>query len=167
MAAIDKLYAHNYRQYDDLLRWVMIYYPKMLVSFFDIHITSNDYYARLEEWTKGTREIFERDYKKLGNFETTEEAIENLRNHYKKYNYDMPQNQLEEEVDYIIEHYNLDEYEIEELYSFPIMRPTFKEDKILKWRCPLPFVRDYLKTHCGVKTRWYHKLFWKGEKLFN
>ena len=25
---------------------------------------------------------------------------------------------------------------------------------------------DWLKEHCGYKTKWYHKLFWRGKKHF-
>ena len=36
-------------------------------------------------------------------------------------------------------------------------------DKKLLWICPVKCIRKYLKDKHGWKTRWYHKLFWKGK----
>jgi hypothetical protein len=47
-----------------------------------------------------------------------------------------------------------------------VMNTPFAIDRKLKWRCPLPYVRKYLQVQCGVKERWYYKLFWRGKKLF-
>ena len=52
----------------------------------------------------------------------------------------------------------------EDNYTFSIARFNHRQDKLLLWRCPIPFVREYLEKQCGYKTRWYHKLFWKGNK---
>lgn len=55
---------------------------------------------------------------------------------------------------------------LEDNYTFPVMNTPFNVDKKLKWICPVPCVRKYLEEHCGYKTKWYHKLFWKGKKHF-
>ena len=51
-------------------------------------------------------------------------------------------------------------------YEFPVMNTPLSVDRKLKWICPVPCVRKYLQEQCGVKTRWYHKLFFKGKKHF-
>ena len=37
---------------------------------------------------------------------------------------------------------------------------SLREDRYLYWRCPLPFVREYLQKQCGYKDNWFVKLFW-------
>lgn len=37
MAAVDKLYVRTYEEYDDLRRWALAYYPKLLIYFYDIN----------------------------------------------------------------------------------------------------------------------------------
>lgn len=37
MAAIDKLYVRTYEEYDDLRRWALVYYPKLLIYFYDLN----------------------------------------------------------------------------------------------------------------------------------
>lgn len=36
-----------------------------------------------------------------------------------------------------------------------------EDDRYLYWRCPLPFIREYLREQCGYKDNWFVKLFWK------
>ena len=167
MAAIDKIYAKSFYEYDDFLKWVIIYYPKMLLKFYDIHITADEWNKSEKYHLENTKTIYQRDLEKLGKFKDKEEAVQNLINHYAEVGYECPVKQAKDEVDYILEVSSYDDYDILMNYSMPIACLTFKQDKILKWRCPIPFIREYLETHCGYKTRWYHKLFWKGKKLFS
>lgn len=48
MAAIDKLYLKDYVDYDYLRRWALVYYPKLLLYFYD---TTFNY----KEWCKITK----------------------------------------------------------------------------------------------------------------
>lgn len=61
----------------------------------------------------------------------------------------------------------LDAGMLEEEYTSPVMNTSFSVDKKLLWICPIPCVRKYLEEQCGYKTKWYHKLFWKGKKYFD
>ena len=47
MAAIDKLYAKEYWEYNELRIWALIYYPELLVYFYDITLD-------LEKWDNNT-----------------------------------------------------------------------------------------------------------------
>lgn len=77
-----------------------------------------------------------------------------------------PNEQAESEAFAIIGAYNKTAKDWEDLYSCPIMNTPFEVDKKLLWICPVPCVRKYLEQQCGYKTRWYHKLFWRGKKHF-
>ena len=167
MAAIDKLYVHSYYDYDMLRKWAIAYYPELLFYFYDFDLTYKECETNKKEWLEDEKEIIERNYAKLGDFECLDDAIENLQKHYKETaNYDCPKEQATEEVEYIWDRYNKDYDELEEHYTFPVMNTPFKVDKKLLWICPVPCVRKYLEENCGYKTKWYHKLFWKGKKHF-
>ena len=43
MAAIDKLYVRTYEEYDDVKRWAIIYYPKLLIYFYHIDLRMDDF----------------------------------------------------------------------------------------------------------------------------
>lgn len=43
MAAIDKLYVRTYEEYDEVRRWAIIYYPKLLIYFYHIDIRMDDF----------------------------------------------------------------------------------------------------------------------------
>ena len=169
MAAIDKLYVKNYSNYDELRRWAMVYYPELLIFFYNIVWDWTDYEKSREDWAKRTKEIIEIDYKKLGKFQTEEEAIVNLQKHYKESaNYECSFTQARYEAKYIIENYNKTLDDLKYKYSFPVMNCPFSADRKLKWTCPLSFVREYLHEQCGVnpKWEWLYKIFWKGKKYF-
>jgi hypothetical protein len=74
--------------------------------------------------------------------------------------------QAEEEAFAIIDAYEKSARDWEDSYTCPIMNTPFVVDDKLLWICPIPCVRKYLEEHCGYKTKWYHKLFWRGKKHF-
>ena len=168
MAAIDKMYVHSYYEYDDLRRWAIAYYPELLFHFYDITMTFQQWENNCRSWVKGQLKIAKRDYKKLGDFgDFPVNAVANLIENYKNVaGYDCPIQQAEDEVKHIIESYNRTIEDWEHLYSCPIMNTPFDVDKKLLWICPVPCVRKYLEEQCGYKTKWYHKLFWRGKKHF-
>lgn len=169
MAAIDKIYAHHYYEYDELRLWAIIYYPKLLCYFYDITLNSALVDAWQEDYVATTKRIYEKDFQKLGDFKSFDEAVQNLKKHYKESaDYDCPNDQANWETQLIIDNHSLTDEDIEEQYSFPVANCPFEIDKKLKWICPLPFVREYLQNQCGVnpKWEWFYKLFWKGKKEF-
>ena len=169
MAAIDKLYANEYYEFQDLVEWALIYYPTLLRYFYDWRMTYSEFEKRKKEWVKSTRKYIIRDYERLGKYKTKEQAIENIIEHYKKtYNYNCSYEQAKEEVDYCINQYRKSNLDLENEYSLAVCNLRTKQDNYLKWYCPLPFVREYLHKQCGVnpKLEWLYKLFWKGKKEF-
>lgn len=165
MAAIDKMYVHSYYDYDYLRRWAITYYPELLFYFYDITITYQQWEDNCRAYAKRqiatARERFEKAVKNRSL------AVENLIKYYKKsVGYDCPREQAENEAFAIIDAYNKTARDWEDLYSCPIMNTPFEVDKKLLWICPVPCVREYLEKQCGYKTKWYHKLFWRGKKHF-
>lgn len=166
MAAIDKLYVHSYCEYDDLRRWAIAYYPELLFYFYDITMTYQQWEDNCRAYVKRRIAIAKRDYEKVGSSGESN-AVKNLIKHYKKAaNYNCPIEQAQDEAFAIIDAYNKTVRDWEESYNCPIMNTPFEVDKKLLWICPIPCVRKYLEEHCGYKTRWYYKLFWKGKKHF-
>ena len=43
MAAIDKLYVRTYKEYDNVRRWALAYYPKLLIYFYSIDLRLEDF----------------------------------------------------------------------------------------------------------------------------
>ena len=167
MAAIDKMYVHSYYEYDDLRRWAIVYYPELLFHFYDITMTYQQWVDNCRSYVKQHIAIAKRDYEKLGSFSSISEAEYNLKQHYLKVSgYVCPTKQAIEETKYIIDAYHKTAEDWEDSYTCPIMNTPFGVDKRLLWRCPVPCVRKYLEEHCGYKTKWYHKLFWRGKKHF-
>ena len=164
MAAIDKLYVHSYYEYDDLRKWAIAYYPELLFYFYNITTTYQDWEDNCKAYVKQHIAIAKRDYKMIGKESL---AVENLIKHYKYVDgYDCPREQAEEEAFAIIDAYHRTYRDWEEIYTCPVMNTPLEVDRKLLWICPVPCVRKYLEEQCGYKTRWYHKLFWKGKKHF-
>lgn len=163
MAAIDKLYVHSYQEYDDVRKWALVYYPNLLLFFYETFFDWREHEKIKKEWVAKTRKAFDNDYKKLGDFDTIDTAVHNLVTKH-GYNY----RDAVREATAIIEHYNMTKEEIEDSWSFPIMCTPFSVDRKLKWICPVPCVRDYLHKQCGVnpKWEWLYRIFWKGKKYF-
>lgn len=167
MAAIDKLYVHHFYEYDDLKRWAIAYYPELLFYFYRIDISYKEWDENCRAYVKQSLKLAKRDFEKLSNFNNKEEAINNLRKHYyDTAKYECPREQAESELEYILDSYARKPEDWEEKYSAPILNIPLKVDRKLVWICPVPCVRKYLETHCGIKTRWYHKIFWKGRKHY-
>ena len=168
MAAIDKMYVHSYYEYEMLRKWALVYYPELIFYFYDFDLTHEEFLKNKGQWMANTKAIIKRDYARLGKFEHPEDAVINLIEHYKKTtDYDCPKEQATEEVEYCLEQYDkIINGTLEDDYSFPVTNTPYEVDKKLLWICPVPCVREYLEEHCGYKTRWYHKLFWKGKKHF-
>lgn len=166
MAAIDKLYVHYYSDYDDLRKWAIAYYPELLFYFYDITTTYQQWEDNVKVYVKYRMAIAKRDAAKA----TTPDggwSVEQLIKYYKESaDYDCPIEQAEEEFDAIYDDYYKTENDWEDSYNCPVMSTPFEVDKKLLWICPVPCVREYLEEQCGYKTRWYHKLFWKGKKHF-
>ena len=169
MAAIDKLYVHSYYDYDDLRRWAIVYYPKLLFHFYDITVTYQQWIDNVKTYIKNQLSIAKREYDRLKEFGTPNDkntfAINKIK-YYKERGIDLSMENVLDCFDYTIKAYNKTEEDWENSYTCPIMNTPCKVDKKLLWICPVPCVREYLEKQCGYKTRWYHKLFWKGKKYF-
>ena len=114
MAAIDKIYIKEYYQYDDLLRWSLIYYPKLINYFYNIHMTYKDF----EKARKDYVNIFKKNNKKLfeqiGKTFKLQKAAKNLKKHYKESaNYDAFDEQCFNEAKEIIKRLRLKKSQIE------------------------------------------------------
>ena len=172
MAAIDKLYLKDYYQFNKLRTWAIIYYPKLLMYFYDYTITEEDFEKWREEWVNDHMEFAERDYKKFCKpFATEEQMITNYINRMKEndygYSFEVSIEDAKIFIDSIYSRYEASKESWMEEYSLPVMNTPFKVDRKLKWICPLPFIREYLHEQCGVnpKFEWFYKLFWKGKDM--
>ena len=84
MAAIDKFYVKNFYDYQDVKLWALVYYPKLLLCFYDLNFTSKQYHKNKGEWVRDAIVAYTKNYARLGKFTTEEEAIQNLIKHYKQ-----------------------------------------------------------------------------------
>ena len=170
MAAIDKMYVHSYYEYDDLRKWAIVYYPQLLFYFYTITLDYTLWQKNVDSWLHATKRHITWDLViRLGSVNNTDDAIQNLIKYYKEsVNYDCSYEQAKSEVDDIFARKMLlDAGMLEEEYSLPVMNTPLSVDRKLLWICPISCVRKYLEEQCGYKTRWYHKLFWRGKKYFD
>lgn len=169
MAAIDKMYCHSYYEYDDLRKWAIVYYPQLLFYFYTITLDYTLWQKNVDSWLDMTKRHLIMDLIKIDNTDNIDNAIQNLIKHYKESaNYDCPYEQAKSEVEDIFTRKTfLDAGMLEEKYTFPVMNTPLSVDRKLLWICPISCVRKYLEEQCGYKTKWYHKLFWRGKKYFD
>lgn len=163
MAAIDKLYLKDYQDLVELRKWAYVYYPKLLLYFYSeaIFMDYSTFNKIKKEKAKQQRNSLKKQWEYYSLDGTIESAIACLKD---KYNLSE-----EDAVDQANQMYN--DYKkplslLEQNASIVIMNTPFKVDKKLKWICPVYCIRKYLENQCGVKTKWYHKLFWRGKKHF-
>lgn len=159
MAAIDKLWLEDYNDLSLLRSWALAYYPKLFV-WLNIDYTQ-------ETFVKAQRELANR-YKRTATTQWKKVSLDGTLNsaiaHYISIGYTEEEARLESEQIYDTYITSIDDmYEEIEL---SVMNVPSYIDRKLKWICPLHCIRRYLKNQCGVKTRWYHKIFWRGKKYF-
>lgn len=171
MAAIDKLYVNNYQDYSDLKLWCLINKPTMLKNFYEPFLTETELNNHIQERYNNYKERVTNSYEKFDGAGGLDACIVALTKHYYKIqshinNVDEHfqaisvkcKNDIADEANEIIYNYiTINTYKPE----IPIANFSFKQDKYLLWKCPLDFVRDYLKENCDYTTKWYHKLFFK------
>lgn len=167
MAAIDKLYVKDYYEYDKLKTWAKIYYPELLLFFYNRDLHQNDFIRERKEWIENVKTTIKQQIVKYS-ASTMEMSIEKLIEEYKKTGYKCPYSQAVQEISHLYKEYRKTDEQFEDEYSFPVMNTPLPVDRKLKWTCPLPFVRKYLYEQCGVnpKWEWLYKIFWKGKKYF-
>lgn len=167
MAAIDKMCLKNYYEYDQLKTWAMIYYPELLLFFYDRNLQWDEFVKNRKVWVESHKSTIEQQYKKYANLRMGL-AIEMLRDEYRQTGYKCPYDQAEDEIMYLCNEYHKTDEQLEDDYSFPVMNTPLSVDRKLKWTCPLPFVRKYLHEQCGVnpKWEWLYRIFWKCKKYF-
>lgn len=171
MAAIDKLYVRTYEEMDNLRRWAIVYYPKLILSMYNVVwiMSYNEFVKSKNSYISKQMNKAKTEYKKLGTFHTILEAAENLKRYYKEnFNRNLDFTQARYEANCIYDNYFMSKENWEEKYSFPVMNTPFKVDRKLKWICPVPCVREYLHNQCGVnpKLEWLYRIFWRGKKYF-
>jgi len=167
MAAIDKLYLKKYYEYNQLKIWAVIYYPKLLLFFYNRNLQWDEFEKDRKEWVENHKSTIKRQIAKYVGL-SMEMAVEKLREEYIKSGYKCPYSQAKEEIEYLYNEYSKTDEQLEKDYSFPVMNTPLSVDRKLKWTCPLPFVREYLHKQCGVnpKWEWLYRIFWKGKKYF-
>ena len=164
MAGIDKLYVKYYEDLKDLRNWALIYCPKLFIWWYSDALTMSD--AEFYKRVNGAAETRMRHYLEYWTKMSPDNTLNGAIAHFMNAPYYMSADEAEREA---VEAYNnslKSMVSVRDEITIPIMNTPFKIDKKLKWICPVPCVREYLKNNCGVKEHWYYKIFWKGKKYF-
>lgn len=163
MAGIDRLYLHNFGDFEDLRKWAIVYYPKLLLYFYSTYFFVD--YIKWEEdlarVAKGCKDRAKKAWKDASTDGTLECAIAELVRR------GFSQEDAAEEARALYKDYSKTLLNWYNETKFPVMQTPFKIDKKLVWICPINCVRKYLEDNCGIKTRWYHKIFWRGKDFFD
>lgn len=169
MAAIDKMYLMSYADFNDLRVWAIRCYPKLFSYMTYPFMSETEWYERIKSIYDSRMKSYKDVYYRFVDGNTLEEAtmkymakhqIDEGFDNYLSYIKDVTErfNHYKELEDAYPDGY----YYVVEDIDIPVMNTPLSVDRYLLWRCPLPCVREYLEEHCGYKTRWYHKLFWRG-----
>ena len=156
MAAIDKMYLEDYCVFDEFRLWCLIHNPKLLQHFYHWNMTQ-------QEWDKCKENAYNSCKENNNIHMQYASTIESLQQHYKEFDYDVPYEQLLNEVACTLRAYEAlkNKEAFQQNYSLPVTNFSCKEDRYLLWHCPIKEVREYLTKQCGYKERWYYKLFFK------
>ena len=162
MAANDKMYLKEYYDLNDLRTWSLIYYPELIAYFYadTLQISYKEFNEAKASTAHSMKEMFYKQWKNLSSDGTVNCAIAYLKSK------GLDEKEATERANDAYKNYKKTEEDLKREVNFPVMNTPIKVDKKLKWICPLPAVRSYLRHQCGVKEHWYYKLFWKGKKHF-
>ena len=102
MAGVDKLYLKSWYTFDELVRWSIAYYPKLLNYMYDWRMTYKDWEKSMKASIKTKKKINARELEKIGGKDVSlRDGIYNLIDHYRKEaNYECSYEQAKEEVEY-------------------------------------------------------------------
>ena len=126
---------------EELRRWAMVYYPKLLL-WLDIDYTEKTFEDSKARIATSYKDFVNTRWKNIASDGTVNSAVAYL----------ISQGYSEEDA--------IDDIKIS------IINTPSKIDRKLKWICPVECVREYLKNQCGMKEHWYYKLFCRGRKYF-
>ena len=160
MAAIDKLWIKDYSELDSLRRWALIYYPKLFI-WLNTEYTNTTFNQAKKEKAIAIKKSIEETWKKVSSDGTVNSAIA-----YYLASGCLTEDEASKTANTLYSEYLATKESVYENTELSIMNTPLNVDRKLKWICPVPCVRLYLQSQCGVKERWYYKLFWKGKKHF-
>ena len=163
MAGIDKMYLSNFDTLVELKRWISAYYPKLYSYMYDwaFNVTKKEFEKKKLEKAKKTQKAYKDDWKRISSDGTINCAVA-----YIMKEWGWGEKEATEDARLTKKHSQMSVDEIKEDTRLPVLNIPISVDRKLKWICPLPCVRIYLQTHCGVKEHWWYKLFWRGRKEF-
>lgn len=163
---ITNLYVNSYEDFNKLRTWVNKFYPnfKTYMPFYDL--TYEKYVENKTNWINKYKEYVEKFAERFeGEFKSDIGYILNVIDYHKKnYGYECTVEHAKNEYLY----YQIQLKKIEEGdeaigkdYMFCVFNDKHL-NKILKWRCPFPFVREHIH-----KQYWYSKAFeWLYKKFY-
>ena len=159
------MYIKDYYELMEFKTWALAYYPKVFQYWYypALNISQSEFEAFKEKRGKEYYKIAQDQWIKItnGTLDRTV-AKENIREMYPNW----PEEGIEDEVQCYYDDYMKTEEEYIEDTEYLVMITPLKTDTKLKWICPVDCVRRYLRHNCGVIDRWYHKIFWKGKKVY-
>lgn len=165
MAAIDKIWINDYYTLSKLRLWAIIYYPKFLWFFYDDALTMDEskFNKVKQRRAKYAKDAYKRHWSSISPDGTLECAIA----YYKRAPFNMSDYGADKEATEDCENALKSRKTIESEIKIAVTNTPIRIDRKLKWICPIPEVRTYLHSQCGVTEHWYYKLFWRGKKYFS
>jgi len=160
MAAIDKLWIKDYSELDDLRRWAVIYYPKLFI-WLNTEYSSATFDQVKQEKAVCFKQSIEKTWKRVSSDGTINSAIA-----FYMVNGCLTEDEASKEAYSLYSQHLTTIDSIYEDTDISVMNTPTRIDRKLKWICPVPCIRLYLQSQCGVKEHWYYKLFWRGKKYF-
>ena len=155
----NSIYVKNYDDLKELYDWVRAYEPNLLYGFL-LGNNEKAFGKKKDELIVSQMNIYRNKWEEIAMDETgptMEHAIKYLMEH-DGFSEEVAKVSAERIYADTQKTYN----EVAKEVAVAIYSTDAKIRKALKWRCPLVIVRDFLRYQWGIKTRWYHKLFFKG-----
>lgn len=155
----NSIYVATYNEFAELWDWVRAYKPSLMFEFLFAR-NEKQFGRKKDELIKSQMNQYRNEWEAVAMGEqgpTMEIAVETL----------IHQGHTEEEAKSIAEQLHQNFNKTYNTVAKEIKVAIFTTDKrvrrVLKWQCPVEYVRDFLRYQWGIKTKWYHKIFWLGK----
>ena len=158
-----RLHTEFYENAYCLIAWLSNKKPSMLEDVFLEAFSEKNFDEWKEQQYKTQYDLNKAYFKRWELDKGKAHGIELIAKYYSEKIGNVPLFKSEERINYLLKQKELlsdKEFYINTL-QVPIAMFSSKQEKWLKWHCPLKFIRQYLLDKGNNKEHWYYRLFFK------
>lgn len=142
-----------FKSYDDfaeLRHWLTEHMPDAAKSLYHPYLYENEWLSARREYARAMKSSFQMVVDKIGKFDTIEEGAMRFKRRYETSDYGVSLARAVKSLAFIMDQAKRPLSDFEDEYDIAVMPVTPRVARALKWRCPLPCVRAWLRDKYGV-----------------